>query len=107
MMMYNDDEVAREVLFDEVFCRIAEKEPRTMHFGWNLLQAIKKDIGLRPSRKCLDFLLSACISAKDLLTCFKIGKEYIEVGLPHNSLSYLRMYQALLALGSQNPQQIC
>ncbi|XP_019196928.1 PREDICTED: pentatricopeptide repeat-containing protein At4g04790, mitochondrial-like isoform X2 [Ipomoea nil] len=99
--MYNDDEVAREVLFDEVFYRIAEKEPRTMHFGWNLLQSIKKDIGLRPSRKCLDFLLSACISAKDLPTCFKIWEEYIEAGLPHNSLSYLRMYQALLALGSQ------
>nr|GMC47497.1 pentatricopeptide repeat-containing protein At4g04790, mitochondrial-like isoform X1 [Ipomoea batatas] len=99
--MFNDDEVAREVLFDEVFCRIAEKEPRTMHFGWNLLQAFKKDIGLRPSRKCLDFLLSACISAKDLPTCFKIWKEYIEAGLPRNSLSFLRMYQALLALGSR------
>ncbi|CAH9135680.1 unnamed protein product [Cuscuta epithymum] len=99
--VFSDDEMTLEFLFDEVFFRFVEKEPTTLHFGWNLLQAIKKDFGLRPSRKCLDFLLRACVSARDPLTCSKIWREYREAGIVYNSLSYLRMYQAVLALGSR------
>ncbi|KAJ8532600.1 hypothetical protein K7X08_012523 [Anisodus acutangulus] len=61
--VYKYDEVAKEVLFDEVFCQIAEKDPINLQLGLDLLQ------------------------------------EYKIAGLPYNILSYVRMYQALLALG--------
>ncbi|KAE9458187.1 hypothetical protein C3L33_09911, partial [Rhododendron williamsianum] len=54
-------------------------------FGLNLLQAIKEQLDVRPSRKSLDFLLGACASAKDLQSSNLIWKE---------------MYQALLASGA-------
>nr|GMC76484.1 pentatricopeptide repeat-containing protein At4g04790, mitochondrial-like [Ipomoea batatas] len=101
--MYCHDEVAREVLFDEVFCLVAEKEPINLEIGWSLLQTIKNELGVLPSRKSLDFLLSACISAKCLPFCFKIWGEYRKAGLPYNTLNYLRMYQVLLASGLQKP----
>ncbi|KAK3001078.1 hypothetical protein RJ639_022249 [Escallonia herrerae] len=93
------DEEAAEALFDEVFCQIAETEPSNVQIGLDLLQAIKEDFGLHPSRKTLDFLLSACVKAKDLQSAFLIWKEYKTAGLPYNVLSFLRMYQALLASG--------
>ncbi|XP_015170188.1 pentatricopeptide repeat-containing protein At4g04790, mitochondrial-like isoform X2 [Solanum tuberosum] len=96
---YKSDEVAKEVLFDEVFCQIAEQDPINLQLGLDLLQAIKKEIGLLPSRQSLDFLLSACVNAKDLQACYLIWKEYKIAGLPYNILSYVRMYRALLALG--------
>ncbi|KAL3508535.1 hypothetical protein ACH5RR_027936 [Cinchona calisaya] len=96
----NIDEAAAENIFDEVFCQIAEKEPADMQFGLAMLQAVK-ELDLRPSRKSLDFLLTACVSAKDLEACFLIWKEYKAAGLPYNVLSFVRMYQALLALGDQ------
>ncbi|CAI9088502.1 OLC1v1022839C3 [Oldenlandia corymbosa var. corymbosa] len=86
-------------VFDRVFCEFAETEPREMQFGMDLLQAVKMKFNTRLSRKSLDFLLSACISANDLRSCFLIWKEYKEAGLPYNVLSYVRMYQVLLALG--------
>ncbi|XP_027063297.2 pentatricopeptide repeat-containing protein At4g04790, mitochondrial-like isoform X2 [Coffea arabica] len=98
------DDAATENVFDEVFCQIAEKEPTDMHFGLAMLQAVK-DLDLRPSRKSLDFLLTACVSAKDLESCFLIWKEYKAAGLPYNVLSFVRMYQALLALGDHKSAQ--
>ncbi|KAK4355281.1 hypothetical protein RND71_024252 [Anisodus tanguticus] len=97
--VYKYDEVAKEVLFDEVFCQIAEKDPINLQLGLDLLQAIKEEIGLLPSRQSLDFLLSTCVNAKDLQACYLIWKEYKIAGLPYNILSYVRMYQVLLALG--------
>ncbi|XP_042042025.1 pentatricopeptide repeat-containing protein At4g04790, mitochondrial-like isoform X1 [Salvia splendens] len=94
-----DAEVALEVLFDEVFCLYAEHEPTDMQFGLNLLEAVKEKVGVRPSRKSLDFLLSACTNAKDTKSSFLIWKEYKRAGLPYNVLSFVRMYQALLASG--------
>ncbi|KAH7861550.1 hypothetical protein Vadar_027623 [Vaccinium darrowii] len=113
-----DDEVATEVIFDEVsvvyffsnslvsmatmkqvFSKIAESERADVQFGLKLLQAIKEQLDVSPSRKSLDFLLSACASAKDLQSSLLIWKEYQIAGLPYNVLSYLRMYQALLASG--------
>ncbi|XP_051135646.1 pentatricopeptide repeat-containing protein At4g21880, mitochondrial-like isoform X2 [Andrographis paniculata] len=90
-----------DVLFDEVFCLYAEKEARNMQFGLNLLQAIKEEFGVSPSRKSLDFLLSACVNAKDSDAAFMIWKEYKIAGLPYNVLSYLWMYQSLLASGNE------
>ncbi|CAK7338355.1 unnamed protein product [Dovyalis caffra] len=88
----SDDELAMEVLFDEVFSLVAETEPPDVQMGMYLLQAIKDELGVSPSRKCLDFLLSACVKAKDLRNSLVIWKEYQAAGLP--------MYQALLASGS-------
>lgn len=95
-----DDEMAREVVFDEVFSHIADMDPADLQFGMNFLEAIKKNLKLHPSRKCLDFLLSACVNAKDLCRSQLVWKEYEAAGLPYNILSYLRMYQAFLASGS-------
>lgn len=96
---FQDDELAREVIFDEVFSQIADMEPPDLEIGIGLLQAVKEDLNLCPSRKCLDFLLSACVSAKDLQKSQLVWKEYRIAGLPYNILSYLRMYQAYLASG--------
>ncbi|THG07950.1 hypothetical protein TEA_003794 [Camellia sinensis var. sinensis] len=106
---FYDDEVAVEGLFDEVFSKIAEMEPADLQFGLDMLQAIKEEIDVRPSRKSLDFLLSACVSAKDAASSLLIYKEYQTAGLPYNSLTFLRqgripsleMYQALLASGNR------
>ncbi|GMP52631.1 hypothetical protein CsSME_00018360 [Camellia sinensis var. sinensis] len=98
---FSDDEVAVEGLFDEVFSKIAEMEPADLQFGLDMLQAIKEEIDVRPSRKSLDFLLSACVSAKDAASSLLIYKEYQTAGLPYNSLTFLRMYQALLASGNR------
>ncbi|KAG5255136.1 pentatricopeptide repeat-containing protein [Salix suchowensis] len=96
---FSDDELAMEVLFDEVFSQVAETEPADVQIGMDLLQAIKDELGASPSRKCLDFLLTACVNAKDLGNSLLIWKEYQAAGLPYNVTSYLRMYQALLASG--------
>ncbi|XP_012841723.1 PREDICTED: pentatricopeptide repeat-containing protein At4g21880, mitochondrial-like [Erythranthe guttata] len=98
---FNHAEIALEVLFDEVFCIFAEKESTDMQFGLDLLQAVKEEIGVRPSRKSLDFLLSACVYAKDAKTAIVIWEEYENAGLPYNVLSFVRMYQALLAAGDR------
>ncbi|XP_047340801.1 pentatricopeptide repeat-containing protein At4g04790, mitochondrial-like [Impatiens glandulifera] len=95
------DEIALQVLFDESFCVIAEAEAVDVQFGIDLLKAIKEKVGIEPSRKGLDFLLTACARAKDLNACHLIWKEYPKAGLPYNILSFLRMYQALLASGDQ------
>ncbi|KAJ9568091.1 hypothetical protein OSB04_004057 [Centaurea solstitialis] len=100
------NETAREVLFDEAFCAIVETEPIDVQFGLDLLQAIKEDIGIQPSRRSLDFLLSACVNAKDLDRSFVVWKEYQTAGLPYNVLTFVRMYQALLASGAHKAAKI-
>lgn len=61
-----------------------------LKIGIALLKAIKEDVKLHPSRKCLDFLLSACVKGKDLQIAQLVWKEYEIIGLPYNILSYLR-----------------
>uniref|UniRef100_A0A2C9W6R3 PROP1-like PPR domain-containing protein n=1 Tax=Manihot esculenta TaxID=3983 RepID=A0A2C9W6R3_MANES len=82
-----------------VFSIFAEAEPSQLHIGLELLQALKNELCVTPSRKSLDFLLSACGRAKDLRNSHLIWKEYKAAGYPYNVASYLRMYQALLASG--------
>ncbi|EPS70908.1 hypothetical protein M569_03851, partial [Genlisea aurea] len=92
--------VSTESLFDEVFCMYAEKEPKKVQFGLSLLEAVKKTINGGPpqvTRKGLDFLLSACVRAKDSAAASLIWKEYEAADLPYNVLSFVRMYQAFLA----------
>ncbi|CAL5335766.1 unnamed protein product [Camellia sinensis] len=109
---FYDDEVAVEGLFDEVFSKIAEMEPADLQFGLDMLQAIKEEIDVRPSRKSLDFLLSACVSAKDaVLPCGKTAQFWLDPIKMNNSdhwggpiertTSPLQMYQALLASGNR------
>ncbi|KAL5736070.1 hypothetical protein ACOSQ2_030858 [Xanthoceras sorbifolium] len=96
------DELAIEGVLHEAFAQIAETEPVDVQIGLDLLQAIKDNFGLPPPRKCLDFLLSACINAKDLKNCHLIWLKYNRAGLPYDMLSYLLMYQALLASGDRH-----
>ncbi|GAV60856.1 PPR domain-containing protein/PPR_2 domain-containing protein [Cephalotus follicularis] len=103
---FSKDEVATEVLCDEVFVVIADMGSTHLQFGIDLLKVIKDELGLSPSRKCLDFLLSACIDTKDLRSSLLIWKEYQKAGLPYNVLSFLRMYQALLASGDHKTANI-
>lgn len=69
---------------------IADREPIDLHIGLALLQAMKDELGLTPSRKSLDFLLNACVSAKDLQSSLLIWNEYQAAGLPYNVLTLLR-----------------
>nr|AAQ82839.1 At4g04790 [Arabidopsis thaliana]BAD94316.1 hypothetical protein [Arabidopsis thaliana] len=88
-----------EAHFDEVFWAIAETEPSKVHLGMDLLRFMKDELGFVPSRKCLDFLLHACVNAKDLEHGLLVWKEYQSAAFPCNVLSFLRMYQVLLAAG--------
>ncbi|KAJ7981613.1 Pentatricopeptide repeat-containing protein [Quillaja saponaria] len=54
---FYSDELVMEVLFDEVFSLIAQSEHTHLQIGLYLLRVIKDELGLFPSRKCLDFLL--------------------------------------------------
>ncbi|KAL0712781.1 hypothetical protein Bca4012_019759 [Brassica carinata] len=73
-----------EYHFDEVFWAIAETEPTEVKLGMALLRYMKEELGFVPSRKCLDFLLHACVNAKDMQNGLLVWKE---------------MYQVLLAAG--------
>ncbi|KAK7345976.1 hypothetical protein VNO80_20489 [Phaseolus coccineus] len=96
---FENDEMVMEALFDTVFSVIAASESTHLQIGLDLLWAIKNELDLMPSRQCLDFLLSACANARDLNNARLIWREYEIAGFPYNVLSYLRMYQALLAAG--------
>ncbi|CAN1761432.1 Pentatricopeptide repeat-containing protein At4g04790, mitochondrial [Linum perenne] len=120
---FRDDEMVMDVIFDEVcspghnyyysstwglthllfkmqfFATIADTEPADVRTGMKLLGIIKTELGLSPSRKCLDFLLHTCGKAKDLPHARAVWKEYEIAHLPYNIMSYLRMYQVLMATG--------
>ncbi|XP_022733606.1 pentatricopeptide repeat-containing protein At4g04790, mitochondrial-like isoform X2 [Durio zibethinus] len=87
---FQNDDLALEVILDEVFSLTAEVEPKDLQIGLSLLQAIKDELGLTPSRKCLDFLLNACVNAKDLQNSLLIWNEYQAAGYPYNILTFLR-----------------
>ncbi|XP_021834341.1 pentatricopeptide repeat-containing protein At4g04790, mitochondrial-like [Prunus avium] len=106
LLKFCTDELALEVIFNQVFALIAESESTHLQLGLDLLHAIKNELGLTPSRKCLDFLLNACANAKDLRNSLLIWKEYETAGLPYNTLSFIRMYQALLAAGDRKASKI-
>ncbi|CAN1761437.1 Pentatricopeptide repeat-containing protein At4g04790, mitochondrial, partial [Linum perenne] len=83
----------------QFFATIADTEPADVRTGMKLLGIIKTELGLSPSRKCLDFLLHTCGKAKDLPHARAVWKEYEIAHLPYNIMSYLRMYQVLMATG--------
>ncbi|KAH0910445.1 hypothetical protein HID58_033766 [Brassica napus] len=75
-----------EYHFDEVFWAIAETEPADVKLGMDLLRYIKEELGFVPSRKSLDFLLHACVNAKDMKNGLLVWKEYQSAALPCNVL---------------------
>ncbi|XP_042479017.1 pentatricopeptide repeat-containing protein At4g04790, mitochondrial-like isoform X2 [Macadamia integrifolia] len=93
------DELGTDAVLDQAFCQISEMEPTDLQIGLDLLQALRDELGILPSRTSLDFLLSSCVNAKDPRSARLIYDEYQKVGLPYNALTYLRMYQVLLASG--------
>ncbi|WJX50823.1 hypothetical protein P8452_37074 [Trifolium repens] len=103
---FKNDEIMTEVLFDGAYAVIAGSESTHLQFGMDLLWAIKDELGLVPSRQCLDFLLSACAQSKDLNNSRLVWREYEVCGYPYNVLSYVRMYQALLASGDHRSAEV-
>ncbi|CAN8246249.1 unnamed protein product [Cochlearia groenlandica] len=93
------DDIPVESHFEEVFWTIAETEATDVKLGMDLLRFMKVELGFVPSRKCLDFLLQACVNAKDMENGLLVWKEYESAALPCNVLTFLRMYQVLLAAG--------
>ncbi|BAH91516.1 Os02g0132600 [Oryza sativa Japonica Group] len=89
------DELSTYMVIDQVFSQIWDMDPVNLDFGMKILHAVK-ELGLNVSRTSLDFLLSACVKAKDSNRAQLIWTEYESAGLPHNVLTSLRMYQALL-----------
>ncbi|XP_023634891.1 pentatricopeptide repeat-containing protein At4g21880, mitochondrial isoform X2 [Capsella rubella] len=59
------DDSAVEYWFEEVFRSIADTESSDVKLGLDLVSFMKEELELCPSRKCLDFLLHACVNAKD------------------------------------------
>ncbi|KAL6629199.1 hypothetical protein ACP70R_028964 [Stipagrostis hirtigluma subsp. patula] len=94
------DEMSTYMVVDQVFGQIWETEPVNLDLGLKLLHAVK-ELGLHVSRTSLDFLLSACVKAKDSRYAQEIWTEYELAGLPQNVLTSLRMYQALFSSGKR------
>ncbi|KAJ0984463.1 hypothetical protein J5N97_002819 [Dioscorea zingiberensis] len=98
-LLMEEDESSTYIIIDQIFSQIWETEPTNIGIGLELLHAIKEELHLHPSRTCLDFLLSSSIKAKSPQCAQIVWAEYENAGLPYNILTYLRMYQALLASG--------
>ncbi|XP_020593997.1 pentatricopeptide repeat-containing protein At4g04790, mitochondrial isoform X2 [Phalaenopsis equestris] len=96
------DESSTYIVIDQVFSGIWSNETTNLEIGLELLRAIKEELHLCVSRISLDFLLSTCVKAKDALRAQLVWSEYEVAGLPYNILTFLRMYQALLASGDIN-----
>lgn len=94
------DEMSTYMVVNQVFGQMWDMEPVNLDIGMELLHAVK-ELGLNVSRISLDFLLSACVKAKDSQRAQQIWTEYESAGLPHNVLTSLRMYQALFASGKR------
>ncbi|KAF5194346.1 Pentatricopeptide repeat-containing protein [Thalictrum thalictroides] len=85
----------------QIFCKIYEIKPIDLQIGLDLLQAIKEELKLSPSRTSLDFFLSACVSDKDPHCARLIWEEYKKAGHSYNVMTYIRMYQLHLACGER------
>lgn len=90
-----------DIVCDQIFYLICETDKPNLEDGLALLQAMRKDMDLQPSRMGLDFLLTACVSRKDSKNAKLIFEEYIREGIPYNVLTFLRIFQAFLASGKQ------
>ena len=73
-----------------MFKSIAETESSDVKVGLDLVSFMKEELELCPSRKCLDFLLHACVNAKDKQSALLVWEEYQCAELPYNVINYLR-----------------
>lgn len=71
-------------IFNQIF-----KTSTNLNSGFELLQAVK-ELGLHPSRTCLDFLLSACVKAENSQMAWLVWSEYEIAGLAYNALTFIR-----------------
>lgn len=86
----------------QIFAHIADAEPIDLQLGLDMLEIMKDVIRVVPSRKCLDFLLSACAKAKDLDHSLFIWKEYEAAGYPYNTMNYLKYLTLVLVYNALN-----
>lgn len=93
------DESSTYFVIDMIYSNIWKAGSTNLKIGFELLHAIKEELHLHPSRTTLDFLLSSCVKAKDPDRAWLVWSEYEDAGLPYNVVTFLRMYQALLASG--------
>jgi len=71
-----------------------------LQFGLDLLDLIKKELGLVPSKMCLDVLLHLCAESRDLNNANFVWREYVSAKLSYGSLSYLRWASNLCTIFS-------
>ncbi|CAL9083008.1 unnamed protein product [Musa acuminata var. zebrina] len=95
------DKSSTYIVIDQIFSQIWETTPTNVKIGVELLQAVKEELELHPSRTSLDFLLSTCVKAKDSQLAWFVWAEYEAAGLSYNVSTFVRMYQALLASREQ------
>lgn len=77
-----------------------------MKLGMDMLRFMKEELGFVPSRKCLDFLLHACVNAKDMENGLLVWKEYQSAALPCNVLSFLRQATLLSPFANTHVQDL-
>ncbi|KMZ57990.1 hypothetical protein ZOSMA_7G00190 [Zostera marina] len=97
--MKEKDKMGTSGVLDQAFSQLWEADVPNLKNGLLFLQAVKENLHIHVSRTSLDFLLSACVKARDSRSARFIWAEYNMNNLPFNALTYLRMYQALLAGG--------
>jgi hypothetical protein len=71
-----------------------------LRFGLDLLDLIKKELDLDPSKMCLDILLSLCAISRDLNNAKLVWREYVLAEHPYDELSYMRWVSNLYAIFS-------
>lgn len=84
------------IIMKQIFSQISDTEPTDLESGLYLLQAIKEELHLRPSRTSLDFLMSTCASARDPHHAQLIWEEYQKAKLCFNVLTYLRFITSFI-----------
>ncbi|GLJ51959.1 hypothetical protein SUGI_1104460 [Cryptomeria japonica] len=90
-----------DIVCNEIFSLVCDSNTAKLEDCLALLEAMRKEIFVQPSRITLDFLLNACVSRKDSYTAKLILKEYTNEGFPFNVITLLRMFQVFLASGDQ------
>ncbi|KAL4201457.1 hypothetical protein AMTRI_Chr02g216180 [Amborella trichopoda] len=98
-LLKEKDELHANIVCDQAFGQICDGDPADVEIGLELLQAMKENLNLCPSRTSLDFLLSACVHVKNPHYAQLVWDEYRKAGLPYNVLTSLRMFQVFLASG--------
>lgn len=93
-------------LFDNAYYVMLKFGPTYLRFGLDLLDLIKKELDLDPSKMCLDILLSLCAISRDVNNAKLVWREYVLAERPYDELSYMSMYQVLLESGDYKSADI-